>query len=383
MKENIIASQPSWRIAMGDMEACVTKLGGQLGPIRFGKIQPYSVAPWAGERIDPETPAILRVLRGDFFCLPFGGNATPFRGERHPVHGETANNKWKLESRTAHSLHISLRTRIRSGRVDKRVFLRPGHHAIYQQHVVSQMRGPMNFGHHAMLKFPDQPEAGIISTSPFVYGQVLPVPFENPEQGGYSTLKRGAAFTSLNRVALANGGFTDLSRYPARRGFEDLAMVVSDSALPFAWTAVTFPKQRYVWFALKDPRVLRQTVFWISNRGRHYPPWSSRHVNVMGLEEVTAYFHLGLAESAGRNPLATKGIPTCLRLNPKRPTVVNYIMGVAPIPKSFDSVAAITSARDGKSIILAAHKSRCVNATLDLNFLTMDELKIPEPESFD
>jgi hypothetical protein len=378
MKTNIVAGQPSWRIAAGDVDACVTELGGHLGPVRFGKIAPYSVAPWAGEKLDPATPAILRILRGDFFCLPFGGNATPYRDERHPVHGETANARWKLESLTGHDLHISLRPQIRPGRVDKRVFLRPGHNAVYQQHVISEMAGRMNFGHHAMLKFSDEPGGGIISTSRFIHGQVLPVPLENPEQGGYSALKPGAEFTTLKKVATATGGLADLSRYPARRGFEDLAMIVSDSTLPFAWTAVTFPKQGYVWFALKDPRVLRQTVFWMSNGGRHYAPWNGRHVNVMGLEEVTSYFHLGLAESAQRNPLARKGIPTCLRLNPKTPTVVNYIMAVAPISRGFDRVVAITPAADGQSVELRAFSGRRAVAALDLNFLGIENLK-PKP----
>ena len=230
MKTHIVSGQPSWRIAAGDVEACVTELGGHLGPVRFGKIQPFSVAPWAEEKLDPTMLPLLKALRGDFFCLPFGGNATPFKGEWHPVHGETANAKWKLESLTDHGLHVSLRSQIRPGRVDKHVFLRPGHNAVYQQHVISQMSDPMSFGHHAMLKFPDEPGSGIISTSRFVYGQVLPVPFENPEQGGYSALKPGAEFTSLKKVAMVTGELTDLSRYPARRGFDDLAMIVNDSA---------------------------------------------------------------------------------------------------------------------------------------------------------
>jgi hypothetical protein len=375
MTTRIIAGQPSWRIAAGDVEAYLTQLGGHLAPVRFGKIQPYSVAPWAEEVLDPATPALLQVLRGDFFALPFGGNATTCRGEHHPPHGETANAKWKFESQTDHCLHVSLRTRSRPGRVDKRVFMHPGHHAVYQRHVISQMSGPMSFGHHAMLKFPDEPGSGIISTSSFVYGQVLPAPFENPEQSGYSALKPGAEFTSLERVATAVGELTDLSRFPARRGFDDLAMIVSDSALPLAWTPVVFPKQRYVWFALKDPKILRQTVFWISNGGRHYAPWSSRHVNVMGLEETTSYFHFGLAESTRRNPLATRGIPTCRRLRPQTPTVVNYIMAVAAIPKGFDRVVAVTPAKDGQSVKLAAASGQTTVAALDLAFLGIDNLK--------
>ena len=101
--KRIVRGQPSWRIASPHVEAFVTELGGHLGPVSFrlgGKrIEPYSVAPWAEERIDPATPNILRVLRGDFFCMPFGGNETPYRGERHPVHGETANARWELKSR--------------------------------------------------------------------------------------------------------------------------------------------------------------------------------------------------------------------------------------------------------------------------------------------
>ena len=170
------------------------------------------------------------------------------------------------------------------------------------------MDGPMCLGHHAMLKFPEAEGSGAISTSRFVYGQVLSAVFEQPELGGYSSLKMGAEFQSLQEVPTAAGGLADLSRYPARRGFEDLVMVVSDAGLPLAWTAVAFPRERFVWFALKDPKVLRETVLWMSNRGRHYPPWSSRHVNVMGLEEVTANFHLGLAASAAAESHFRQGL---------------------------------------------------------------------------
>src|SRR5437762_992200 len=97
-----VLGQPSWRIATRNVEAFVTQLGGHVGPVTFNvsgrKIAPYSVAPWATEKVDPKTPAIIRALRGDFFCMPFGGNSTPYRGEKHPIHGEVANVKWKLES---------------------------------------------------------------------------------------------------------------------------------------------------------------------------------------------------------------------------------------------------------------------------------------------
>jgi hypothetical protein len=317
-------------------------------------------------------PPVLKALRGDLFCLPFGGNATPFKGERHPAHGETANGCWHLESATAESLHLSLNTKVRAGRVDKYISLRSGQTAVYQRHVISGMAGPMNFGHHAMLKFPDQPGSGLVSTSRFKHGEVVPLPLEDPATGGYSSLRVGGKFRSLAKVPLANGGFADLGSYPARRGFEDIVMMVGDDRQPFAWTAVTFPAEGYVWFALKDPRVLRHTVFWLSNGGRHYPPWNGRHVNVLGLEEVTAFFHYGLAESAKPNHLSAQGHATCHQLNPKQPLTVNYIMALAPIPKGFDRVAEIVPAEDAQSVWLADRRGHRICVALDLAFLGIE-----------
>ena len=192
--------QASWRIRSRRVEAFVTETGGHLGPVTFDragrKIRPFSVAPWAEERLDRSVPTILRVLRGDFFCMPFGGNSTPWHGEHHPVHGETANSKWTFqslrESAAGTQIHLSLRLRVRAGRVDKYIFAAGDHDAIYQRHIISGVSGSMNLGHHATLKFPDEPGAGVISTSPFVLGQVFPQPVEQPAERGYSILKPGA-----------------------------------------------------------------------------------------------------------------------------------------------------------------------------------------------
>jgi hypothetical protein len=265
------------------------------------------------------------------------------------------------------SIRTSLATKIRAGRVDKQIDLVKGHHAVYCRHTISKMTGPMPLGHHAMIKFPNEEGSGIITTSPFVYAQTFYEPTERPESRGYSILKPSTQFASLKSVPTITGETTDLSRYPARRGFEDIAMLIADDKLPFAWTAVTFPRQRYVWFALKDPRVLRNTVFWISNGGRHYAPWNGRHVNVLGLEEVTAYFHPGLAESVAENPISQMGFPTGVMLDRKKPTIVNYIMAVASIPAGFDEVKSIDRTDGGVS--LTSTSGETVSAPLDVEFL--------------
>lgn len=375
MKTFTHLGQPSWRFSSDRVEATITRLGGHLAPVRFclskGMVQPFSIAPWAEEKLPADTPPILQALRGDFFCAPFGGSGDPKYKEQHPPHGETANASWKFESlrksKTETQLHLSLKTKVRPGRVDKMIRLRKGETAVYCQHILSGMSGGMNLGHHPTLKFPDAPGSGLISTSPIHFAQTWPTILEDPAIGSYSSLKPAAIFTRLDRVPMANGGVADLSRYPTPRGFEDIVMVVHEAKPDFAWTAVSFPKERYVWFSLKDPRVLRSTVFWMSNGGRHYPPWNGRHISVMGLEDVTSYFACGLVPSIRPNPISKRGIPTSLSLRAAKPLVVNYIMGVAAIPAGFERVKTINL---GKGVVtLVSDRKRRVTVPIDTAFL--------------
>jgi hypothetical protein len=371
VKLHKVSGQPSWCLASDQVRAFITRRGGHLGPVAFAlgkrKVEPFSFAPWAEERMPRDTPWVLKVLRGDFFCCPFGGNERSWRGEKHPPHGETANAIWKLEEErhagNVHSLRLSLTARVRSGRVEKEIVLRDGHHALYCRHTILGMAGPMPLGHHAMLQFPAQPGSGRLSTSPFVLGKVCDV-FDAKAS---SVLKPGAEFARLDRVPTANGGWADLSRYPARPGFDDLVMLVAKPDVPFAWTAVTFPRQRYVWFALKNPSVLRCTILWFSNGGRRYVPWNGRHKHVLGLEEVTSYFHYGLAESVGKNPLNQNGFPTAIELSKTRPLTVRYVMAVQAIPPGFDLVRDIQF-RDGQAV-LHSRSGKQAAAPIDASFI--------------
>jgi len=370
-----VLGQPSWSFGSGLVRATLTRRGGHLAPVTFTlrsgqTVQPFAVAPWAERKLPRGVPDLLRALRGDFFCCPFGGNGSPWRGEHHPPHGETANGNWSLVSleteKGRSTLHARLRTRVRKGQVDKFLTLIDGHAALYSRHVISGMQGPMSIGHHALLKFPAQ-VSGRISTSRFEHGQVLPSAFESPEGGGYQSLRPGAVFRSLKRVPRQDGSHADLTVFPARAGYDDLVLVASPPRLPLAWSAVTFPRPRYAWFALRDPRVLRSTLLWMSNGGRHYFPWNGEHTRVLGIEDVTANFHYGLAESARSNPLRRRGIATAVPLHGSRPTTVRYIMGVAAVPSGFDRVADIRP--EGAGVELVAANGLRSRVRLDLGFL--------------
>ncbi|MCW5943714.1 MAG: hypothetical protein KIS66_15895 [Fimbriimonadaceae bacterium] len=362
-----VASQPSYVLRSDLVEGFVSELGGHLGPVRFRlgnrPVEPYSVAPWHGESL-PENPAMLRVLRGDFFCLPFGGNESPFRGESHPPHGETANKTWKPVSVRDDRLVLSIDTTVRPGRVVKTLELRPGETVVYQTHRLEEMAGPMCLGHHAMLK---PGSVGILGCGPYRYGQVYPGRFEEPRLGGYSCLLPGALFDRLSAVP-SLFGTADLARYPAREGFEDLAMLVGDPAASLGWSTLALPEEGYLWFALRDPATLTNTVLWHSNGGRHYAPWNGRHRGVLGIEDVTAYFHEGLAPSATPNPVSDQGGRTCLHLRSDKPTTVRCVQGVVAIPADFAGVRTVVL-EETAAVFEDAH-GRLVRANLDGTFLS-------------
>ncbi len=327
----------------------VTRAGGQLSDVRFrlGRqiVEPFSTAPWCGKPEARKFIPLLRELRGDFFCAPFGAGPS-WRGEAHPPHGESANATWKVDSSKNGRLVATLQTRVRPGRITKVIEARERETNLYQAHILEGFRGGMCLGHHAMLDF-TRNGPGVISTSKLRLAQVLPAPFEDAAKGGYSSLMEGAWFRQLDNVPMADRRETDLTRFPAREGFEDLVMLHHKDGEDFAWAAVVFPEKKFVWFSLKNPAHLASTVLWHSNGGRHYAPWNGRHRGVLGVEDVTAYFHLGLAASLAPNPWRKKGVPTSVTLSRSRPTRIPYIMGIAPLPAGFDSVRSIRRTPSG------------------------------------
>lgn len=347
----------------------ITKTGGQLGPVKFRigrqKIEPFHTAPWCGKTEAKKLIPLLRELRGDFFCAPFG-DGPAWRGEAHPPHGESANSDWKVTSSEPGRLVATLQTRVRPGKITKIIEARTGETNLYQTHVLEGYQGGMCLGHHAMLDF-NRNGPGRISTSKLRLGQVLPASFENPAQGGYSTLKQGAWFRRLDSVPMADGTKADLSRYPAREGFEDLVMLHHKDADDFAWAAVVFQEKKFVWFSLKNPAHLASTVLWHSNGGRHYAPWNGRHRGVLGVEDVTAYFHLGLAASLADNPWKEKGVPTSHDFARGQSTRIPYIMGVAPLPDGFDIVSTIQ--RTDTGIRLTAANGKQIDHAVDTAFI--------------
>jgi hypothetical protein len=354
MKTKTIAGEPSWILQSGNVELAITRRGGHMAPVVFDRrrrrINPFFIAAW--KQAPRGLAPILRILRGDFFCMPFGANAAPFRGEKHPLHGESANRKWRLVCRARgggrHELVLRLPLKVRRGTLTKRILLRDGEDAVYQEHVVEGMRGPMTFGHHPNLLFRSP---GRIATSRILEGSTHPYLMESPADGNYGGLVPNVRFKKLGPVPLVYGGKGDLSAYPARQGFTDVIQLASDPRLRVAWSTVAFAEEGWLYYALKNPRTLGQTTLWFSNGGRWGAPWCGEPRNLLGLEDVTSWFGEGIAASAKPNPWSRLGATTALEFSPRKPTSIRYVFGVARIPKGFTVVRSARFEKGGVAFL--------------------------------
>lgn len=338
-----IHGAPSFSLGNDLVSLHITRDGGMMAPVGFRLgdriVSPYSLSPWKPDEVDAELPVLLKNLRGDFFCLPFGPQ------ENGLPHGETANCAWHFVSETESSLTLGIAASDVSASITKTISLRPGQTAIYYEHSISGLEGDFNYGNHPILDLSRIPEGGArVSVSPFRWASVYPEVFSDPADGARQALKIGALFSDLGEVPLAEGGTTDLTRYPARAGHEDLVMMVSEDATPeqpFAWTAVVL--DGYVWFSLKNPADFPATLFWLSNGGRSAAPWESRHLGRLGIEDVCSYF-CDSVDFSRKDQLRNLSVPTTRRFEKDRTVTLRNIQAVAAVPENFALVASITPA---------------------------------------
>lgn len=343
----------------------VTEIGGQLSDVTFTlpggrRVSPMHKAPWTPEELAPDTPPVIQMLRGDFFCAPFGAaDITPGT----PSHGHPASGTWRQTAATATTLDTVLDETVLGATITKHVELRDGETIVYQRHEMIGGNGRTPLGHHAMLN------AGgplNLSFSPYTTALTPPVPFElMPE--GRPLLPEGLTIDDLTRAPRAGGGHVDLTVFPTAPDTEALFMLVSDKRAPFGWIGATCPAENWVWFALRDVAALPQTVVWMSDGGRDYAPWNGRHRGVIGLEDVRAYFHLGEKASLADNPVSAGGSPTTVTLTPGGKVTISYIFGLAAVPEGFDRVEDIVTAPGGVMLIGAG--GREVLAPCDLDYI--------------
>ncbi len=357
-KEKNISNQPSWVIRNDVVEMAITKLGGHLAPVTFfpdsrNPIQPYWIAPWDGNKCKlPAVAGVLKPLRGDFFCMPFGANAEPVDGKQHPVHGDPAVHAWKFKKLEKQdkltTLTLSMNTKLSKGKIIKKKFLVDGHSAVYSTHTLSGFTGSMPIGHHHTLAMPDEPESVHVASSPILFGMTNPVTDGNPAGGSYSALASGEKFSDFARVPslFKKPAVVDCSKFPTRKGLGDILQIFQkpgDGKTP-AWVTATYINEGFLWYSLKEAAVMPATVFWIYNHNRWEQPWAGQSA-ALGLENTCSFFANGLADSTKPNVLRRAGISTATKFSADTPSDVRVIQGVVRVPKGFGKVSKVEFAK--------------------------------------
>lgn len=370
MKTQMYQGKTSIVLQKGEQMAFVTPVGGSVTPAyRLGgrEIMPYFIAPWWRESFQEKYPPLFHVLRGNFFCFPMGGDTDGILGPPSGVHGHCAGAGWDLLNGTDSALTM-LFNDPSGGQIKKS--LRLDGTLIYENNRVSSFSGLWPVAYHPMLCLPDCPGAAKFSMLKPTAGFTTPEPCEKPADGGYTLLKPGREIVDMTAVETLYGDTEDLTRQPVRYGYEEIVQFLGDRTAPFAWSAVAFPEQGYLYFHLKDPNNLQSTLLWMSNGGRHYTPWNGRVHSVLGLEECTSFFHYGAKESGNDNLIRARGYDTAIGLSHDKTVDFPLIAGIAPIPESFGMVTAVEAIPDGVRFI---GEGGAVDAVADLSWLKQGE----------
>lgn len=365
------------------VELAVTKIGGHMAPVNFfdgdaNAVQPYYVSPWQEENLQLDEP-VLRSLRGDFFCLPFGAN--PSADNPYSGHGDPAGTEWKevKSEKNGNMTTLTLENPMPSeasgkGRVVKELSIADGQSVIYCRDTVSGFSGKTSLGHHATLGIHNG--SLTIRTSPIQFGYTNPYDVLFTQDREYYSLAPLKRFTDLAAVPTVwkVPETTDCRVFPLREGYVDILQIfqeAADSAAGAAgktpgWVTAVCREGGYLWYSLKDVDVLPSTVFWMENHGRHGSPWNGRNACI-GLEDVCAYFANGLSDSAAENILNTReGVKTAQKLD-GTPYAVSCIQGIVRIPDDFDAVAGIDFSDSG--ITLHAESGVSVETEVDWRFV--------------
>ncbi|MEM1273925.1 MAG: hypothetical protein AAGF88_08910 [Pseudomonadota bacterium] len=291
-------------------------------------------APWRDEpevQADQSLSPGLRRLAGDFFCMPFGFDDVA--GD--PLHGHPANGPWSVvETGHAHAV-LRLEPDVRGARVTKSV--RIAENALYQAHVIDGGAGEMSFAHHPMARMET---GGTLSFSP----KRIILTDPKAQYDGHNLWSLGQIRPDL-RLACEDGSSWDLHSYPTAHAVEDFVVLVEARGRRLGWTVLMRAAEDDMLVVLKDVRDMPVTMLWVSNGGRDFAPWNSRHTGVLGIEDGCASGALGLQHAMGENPIRAAGVPTTRPLGGR--IDLRHAMVSLPRPPGWQRIADI-SVRGGQ-----------------------------------
>lgn len=324
-------------------EAHFQRLGGMLGPVRFDlkngrSVSPLHIAPWENENLDAQ-PGILRRLRGDWPCVPFGyPSAEPLpsnwssqakdvgkpKAPEHP-HGFCSNHDWTVTACETGSMTTSIRypddNPIES--VERVIAGSKGQAEILCSLTITPRHTcQLPLGLHPVFRLPEEQGAMELDVGP--HRSVWSHPLD--EEGGISLVQPNRQWGSFESLTDRGGAPLSLRRLPMDGQSETLLLLSGVCGR----VKLTNHAEGYRVTLSWDAGLLPSLMLWISNRGRQSAPWNGRHL-ALGLEPVRAAFDLGTEISSRWNPLHLEQVPTAYSFTAGTPLTTQYKISVEPV----------------------------------------------------
>jgi len=250
-------------------------------------------------------------------------------------------------------------------RLLKQITLRAGHPFAYQRHLFEGGAGATSVASHLMTRIIGR---GRLSFSPKRSAELPSATQESDPARGRSLFARDASTTDLGKLPLADGTTADIHNYPIASGHEDFVMLVEAGGAKLGWAAAVRTDAKDIVFSLKNPADFPVTFLWFSNGGRYYPPWNSRNIGVLGMEEGRAYLAYGHAASIAPNPLSNSGVPTSLTLRSDGSVAVRHVIGGVPLPTGWGSVSSVRA--ENEILTVVGDTGAAKQYPFDTTFLT-------------
>jgi hypothetical protein len=298
-----------WSLAWAHGRLSVRSVGGMLAPLQFdlpgGKqVSPLYVAPWADEPGASALSGLMRGLRGEWPCVPFGPAQAPeglpsgwvVREVDSPWdHGYAANHAWTLVDRSdaSLSLRIELPAQEPVAWIERRIRVDAEGPAISVELTMQPRRDAvLPFALHPTFAVP--PDG--VQLVPGAHTAVHTYP-RQPELG-VSRLTPNRSAASLAALP-CDDGTLDLSVLPLAFATEEL-LQLQDCRSPFLLRYPAGIEVLLDW----DREHLPDVLLWISQRGRRHEPWSGRN-QALGVEPCNSCFDLTrVAQPPQTHPLS-------------------------------------------------------------------------------
>lgn len=317
----------------------VEDLGGQLGPTLFvlpdgRQVAPFHVAPWAYEPGGEGLPGILKRLRGEWACVPFGTDSDRAPDGGWPgsqaattldpfPHGFSSNNSWNFEAGADDSIVLSIEYPeghpIRGLR--RTITPDPNGAALdFGLEIDVRADCTLPLGLHPSFRLPTKVGAMRIEVGSTVTGMTFPAPVD-----ASSIFSQGALLRPWHDVPLVGGGRLDVRQVPLSQATEELVQLLDMPGHAALWNSAEGYRVKLSW----NPEHYPSALLWFSNRGRTFAPWNGRHL-ALGLEPICAAFDLGQQVSAAENPISRRGIATARAFRAGEHFVTKYRIEVEP-----------------------------------------------------